>query len=149
MDPITIALASQVISVLVPFVSKAADEFASKVGDAAFDKASAILGAIKKKWAGDPVASADLTRFEQNPQVFQTVLQDTLQKKLSDDKELADLLSQLLHDMGPSLEVVQKMDVGKNVIGFEGHDMKSGSASVTQEIKQADGVTGIKLNDLG
>jgi hypothetical protein len=149
MDPITIALATQVISVLAPFVSNAANEFASKVGDAAFDKASAILAAIKKRWAGDPVASADLSRFEQNPQVFQPVLQDTLQKKLSEDKELADLLSQLLQEMGPSLEVVQKMDVGKNVVGLEGHDMKSGSASVTQEIKQADGVVGIKLNDIG
>jgi hypothetical protein len=147
MDPITIAL--QVVSVLAPFVSNVANEFASKVGDAAFDKASAILAAIKKRWASDPVASADLSRFEQNPQVFQPVLQDTLQKKLSDDKELADLLSQLLQEMGPSLEVVQKMDVGKNVVGFEGHDMKSGSASVTQEIKHADGVTGIKLNDIG
>jgi hypothetical protein len=149
MDPISIALASQVISVLLPFVSKAAEEFASKVGDAAFDKANALLSTIKKRWAGDPVASADLSRFEQNPQVFQSVLQDTLQKKLSDDKELAALLSQLLQEMGPSLEVIQKMDVGKNVTGLEAHDMKSGSAHVSQEIKQADGVIGAKFNDIG
>jgi hypothetical protein len=149
MDPITIAIATQVMNVLLPYVSKGAEEFASKVGDAAFNKVSALLSLIKKRWSGDPVATADLTRFEKNPEVYQAALKQTLLEKLTEDKDLASQVSQLLQEMGPSLEVIQKMEEGEDVTGLEAGELHSGTAKVSQDLKKGKNVTGAKIDRIG
>lgn len=149
-DPAIIDLATKVMTVLLPFVSKGAEEFASKVGDAAYEKTAALLSMLKKRWSGDPVATADLTRFEEEPdEVYQAVLKKTLQKKLTEDKNLAAELTQLLREMGPMLKVIQKMEVGKDVIGVKATHVKQGDVTVEQAITDAEGVTGIEADTIG
>lgn len=149
MDPVTIALAAKVIDVLLPFVTKSAEEFASKVGDAVYEKAKTLLSTLRKKWSADPVATADLTRFEKNPQLYQAVLKQTLEEKLSEDKDLASELSRLLQEMGPALEVIQTIDEGKDITGLKAKEIKGGTARVKQDIKKAEGVTGAEIDTLG
>ena len=92
-----------------------------------------MLAALKAKWTGDEEATDALTRFEEKPERYAPVLEDVLNEKLAEDKELA-VLSTLLNEMGPSLEVVQKMEEGRRVVGLESEEMAGGSATVRQDI---------------
>ena len=149
MDPTIVDLAKNVITVLLPFVSKGAEAFASKVGDTAFEKAEALLTTLKQKWSGDKEATDSLILFEEKPERYKVVLEDILQEKLANDHELAAQVAQFLQGMGPTLEIIQQMEEGKNVIGLKATEMKSGRARVTQDIAKAEGVTGAEFDTLG
>lgn len=149
MDPATIALATSVMNVLLSYVSKGAEEFASKVGDAAYEKARALLSTLKEKWKGDEEAAESLARFEEKPERYQPVLSDILQEKLSQDKELASRVSRLLQEMGPALQVIQKMEEGKGVTGLKAREFHRGIAHVSQEITTGEDVTGAEFDTIG
>ena len=149
MDPATIALATSVMNVLLSYVSKGAEEFASKVGDAAYEKARTLLSTLKEKWKGDEEASESLARFEEKPERYQPVLSNILQEKLSQDKELASRVSRLLQEMGPALQVIQKMEEGKGVTGLKAREFHRGIAHVSQEITTGEDVTGAEFDTIG
>ena len=110
MDPITATLAANVVAVLAPYVAVGAQEFVRNAGKDAYEKAKTMFAALRAKWTGDEEATDALTRFEEKPERYAPVLEDVLNEKLAQDKELAAVLSTLLNEMGPSLEVVQKME---------------------------------------
>src|SRR5437868_12441654 len=123
MDPAIVDIATKVVAVLLPLVSKGAEEFASKIGDAAYEKAKGILSTLKQRWSVDTEATEGLVRFEQKPERYQTVLEDILQEKLSEDHDLAEQLSRLLQEIGPTLEIIQQMEEGKDIIGLKARQM--------------------------
>src|SRR3712207_5739232 len=129
MDPVTATLAANVVAVLAPYVAVGAQEFAKSVGKEAYEKAKGMLAALRAKWTGDQEATDALTRFEEKPERYAPVLEDGLNEKLAEDKELAAVLSTLLNEMGPSLEVVQQMEEGRRVMGLEAEEMAWGKAS--------------------
>ena len=90
-----------------------------------------------------------MTRFEDKPERYAPVLEDVLTEKLAEDKELAVVLSTLLNEMGPSLEVVQKMEEGRRVTGFEAEEMSGGRAAVRQDIGTGEDVTGARIRRIG
>lgn len=149
MDPIIIDLTTKVMSVLLPFVSKGAEEFASKAGDGAYEKAHKLLSTIKQKWSKDKEATEVLTRFEEDPLHYKTVLEDILQEKLARDQDLILKMVRLLQEMGPMLEVVQHMEEGKNITALKAREMRSGSARIVQEIHNAESVIGAEFDILG
>jgi len=59
-------------------VSKGVEEFASKVGDATYEKARALLEILKNKLWGNKEAAESLVRFEGKPERCKTVLEDIL-----------------------------------------------------------------------
>src|SRR5437588_12416145 len=99
MDPAIVDLATKVVAVLLPFVSKGAEEFSSKVGDAAYEKAKKLLSTLKQRWSWDTEATESLVRFEQKPERYKVVLEDILQEKLIEDHDLSSQLTQLLQEM--------------------------------------------------
>ena len=147
MDPVTIA--TGVLTVLTPYLVKGAKEFVSVAGDVACEKASGMLQKLKQRWAGDKEASTSLEQFEQKPERYKPVIEDILKEKLTNDESLSRELSTMLQDMGPTLEIIQKMDEGRNVTGVEAKELNKGRVGVTQEIKKADGVTGAKIDRIG
>jgi hypothetical protein len=149
MDPAIIDLSTKVMAILLPFLTKGAEEFASKVGDAAYEKAKTLLTVLKQKWAGDKEATESLALFEKKPQRYQAVLEDILQEKLVEDHDLATQVARLLQEMGPTLEIIQRMEEGKDIIGLKAREMRSGRVRVSQDISQAEGVTGAELDTLG
>jgi hypothetical protein len=149
MDPAIADLATKAMAVLLPFVSKGAEEFASKVGDAAYEKARTLLTALKQKWSGDKEATESLVHFEEKPERYKLVLEDILQEKLVEDRDLAAQIARLLQEMGPWLEIIQQMEEGKNITGLRAREMRSGRARITQDIVKAEGVTGAEFDTLG
>ncbi len=149
MDPVTATLAANVVAVLAPYVAVGAQEFAKSVGKEAYEKAKGMLAALRAKWIGDQEATDALTRFEEKPERYAPVLEDVLNEKLAEDKELAAVLSTLLNEMGPSLEVVQQMEEGRRVMGLEAEEMAGGKATVRQDIGTGEDVTGARIRRIG
>ena len=149
MDPVTATLAANVVAVLAPYVAVGAQEFAKSVGKEAYEKAKGMLAALRAKWTGDQEATDALTRFEEKPERYAPVLEDVLNEKLTEDKELAAVLSTLLNEMGPSLEVVQQMEEGRRVMGLEAEEMAGGKATVRQDIGTGEDVTGARIRRIG
>src|SRR5215207_10010697 len=104
------SLAANVVAVLGPYVSLGAQEFAKSVGKEAYEKAKSMLATLKARWAGDEEAARALTNFEEKPERYAPVLEDILREKLPQDEELATWLTMLLNEMGPNLEIVQRME---------------------------------------
>lgn len=149
MDPAIVDLATKAMAVLLPFVSKGAEEFASKVGDAAYEKAKTLLATLKQKWSGDEEATESLVRFEEKPERYKLVLEDILQEKLVEDHDLAVQVTWLLQEIGPWLEITQQMDEGKDITGLKAREMRSGQARVRQDIVKAESVTGAQFDSIG
>ena len=148
MDSITL-LSTSVMGVLMFLAKKGAGEFAGEAGKATFDKARNLLATLKARWTGDKEATANLSRFEENPERYRPLLEDILKEKLYKDRDLADELTQILREMGPTLEVIQKMKEAKQVTGLQVKEMTGGRAKVKQEIEKGEDVTGVKINRLG
>ena len=149
MDPVTASVAANVVAVLAPYAAMGAQEFARNVGKEAYEKAKTMLAALRAKWTGDQEATDALTRFEEKPERYAPVLEDVLKEKLAEDKELAAVLSTLLNEMGPSLEVVQQMEEGRWVTGLKAEEMAGGKATVRQEIGTGEDVTGARIRRIG
>ena len=146
------SLAPAVISVLTPLVTKGAKALADSAGKIAAEKAESIMGALKKRWAGDGEAAGTLKRFEDNPQRYEPMLEDILNEKLAGDKDLASQLSALLEEMGDSLTIVQ--DLGKvsgEATGLEAGDLGRGrKVRVEQSADEVSGkITGAKIDRIG
>jgi hypothetical protein len=148
-DPVTVSLAANVVAVLAPYAAVGAQEFARNVGKEAYEKAKGMLATLRAKWAGDEEATDALTRFEEKPERYAPVLEDVLKEKLAEDKELAMVLSTLLSEMGPSLEVVQRMEEGRRVTGLQAEEMAEGRARVRQDIGTGEDVTGARIRRIG
>ena len=149
MDPVTAGLAANVVAVLAPYVAVGAQEFVRSASREAYEKAKEMLSALKVRWNEDEEAKDALTRFEEKPERYAPVLEDVLREKLAEDKELASVLSTLLSEMGPTLEVVQRMEEGRRVMGLEAEEMAEGRATVRQDIGTGEDVTGARIRRIG
>ena len=149
MDPVTVTLAANVMTVLMPYAAMGAQEFAKSAGKEAYEKAKTLLGTLKAKWAGDKEAADTLARFEEKPERYQPVLEGILEEKIAQDEQLAAELATLLEEMGPSLEVVQRMEEGRRITGLEAQQMSGGRARVRQDIGRGEDITGARIGRIG
>jgi len=149
MDPVTAALAANVMSVLMPYAAMGAQAFARSAGKDAYEKAKSLLGTLKARWAGDEEATDAVDRFEEKPERYRPVLEGILEEKITQDEQLAAELATLLEEMGPSLEVIQRMEEGRRVTGVEAEQMSGGRAKVRQDIGRGEDVTGARIGRIG
>jgi hypothetical protein len=143
MDPA--AIAGSVMTILGPYVSKLGEGLTKTVGEIAVDKASKLMGWLKEKFQGDPVATADLTRYQEDPKTYEGALRNTILKKAQTDSDFVQEAEKRVADIGPMISVFQDIVDGKVVVGGEG-DVKSGRVEVRQKVQNADVVTGWKGN---
>lgn len=149
MNPIVVSLAENVMAILMPYAAKTAKEFIGMAGEVGYERARALFARLKAKWTGDTGSTVILENFDKQPEQFKPAMQAVLQQKLSEDHELQEELSQMIEEMGPILEIIQRMDEGQNVTGLEADEVASGRVSITQEVKKGKDVTGAKLGRIG
>jgi len=146
-DPIT--LAGAVTSILAPLVAKGAKVFVKEAGQVACDKAQGLLDRLKQHFGDDQEASTAITSFEGNPVRYRPVVEDILQSKLSNDDAFASQIAALVEEMGPTLEVIQRMDRAEGVVGVKARELKSGRVKVDQKFKQGTNIVGADIDKLG
>lgn len=152
MDPIITTLAANAVAVLIPYVKKGAEEVASEVGKAATEKIKILLNTLKTRLSEDKEATYDLERFEEKPERYKSALQDILQEKLNNDKNLAAELDRLLKEIketGPNIDVYIKMKEGEDVTGMRAKEVKKGKAKVNMEIEKGKKVIGVDVENFG
>jgi hypothetical protein len=147
MDPTTIAAAA--ITILSPYVKDAGKELIKTVGEVTLEKAKGLLAWLKERFAGDPVAAKDLSRFEADPDKFEPSLQATIEEKAQADPAFGVELKKRIDEVGPQIAVFQRIKDGKNVTGIETDTFRSGKASVTQEAEKVDNMTGVRAKTIG
>jgi hypothetical protein len=136
MDPAIQQLATQVMTILLPYVTIGAGEIAKSVGKDAYEKAKSLFSTLREWWKGDKEAEDSLVRFEEKPERYQGILEDILKEKLATDPGLATRVSEIVQEVGPALSVFQKIIEGKHIGGLVVENFRSGSAEVKQDIEK-------------
>ena len=147
MDPATLATAA--LTILVPFAKDAGKELVKTVGQIGVDKAKELAGWLKHRFAGDPVAAKDLSRFEAEPDKFEAGLESTIKEKAEQDPAFAAELKRHLDEIGPIIVVFQDIKKGKNVTGVDADEHRSGRIAVTQRADDVEGMTGVVVKKVG
>lgn len=149
MDPNTIALAANAVAVLIPYVKKGADKFARDVGEAAAEKVKSLLSTLKARLSGDKEATDTLTHFEEKPDRHKEVLKEILEEKLARDRNLADELSQLLTEMGVTLQINIDVEEAERVMGLRSKRLENGKVSIKVKGKKVKDLTGADIEFIG
>lgn len=143
------ALAGSAISLVAPYLAKGAEEFAKSAGKAAFEQCKALAGRLQRWWSSDPVAAAAADNLPKDPQKYGKLLGELLSTDLAKDPAFAKDLRKLVEDLGPSVEVVQNMEIAHGVTGADIGELVTGTVRVQQTIGDAVNVTGFKANKVG
>jgi hypothetical protein len=141
MDPVTIGTA--VVTILSPYVADAGKELVKTVGEVGVEKAKGLMTWLKQQFAADPVATSDLSRFEQDPKVFAPSLQTTIEKKVAADPAFSAAITDRVKELGPIITVLQEFSDAREMTGVEGA-VRAGRVSVTQKGTTASNVVGFK-----
>lgn len=111
-------IATTVVNLLVPYLSKAAESLAGKAGGAAWEKLETLFAAVKKKLAGDAYAEETLKRVSAEPESKsrQAALVGILEEQIGKDSEFAGTLQKLLNEAKDSGvdSIIQKVSVSGN-----------------------------------
>jgi len=142
-------LAASAISIVAPYLAKGAEEFAKLAGKEALELVKKLAGRLERWWKGDPVAQAAAQNLSKDPERYSSMLSELLSTDLAKDNDFATELRGLIDGMGPTVEVVQKIEVGRGVTGADIGTMLRGRVRVTQDMREADNVTGFKAGRLG
>ncbi len=149
MEPITIA--TSILTILMPLIKKSTEEFAGEAGKAVFEKAKYIFATLKAKMSKDSTATDMLERFEQKPDVYQPVVVDILDEKLTEDKALADELVGYLEDIkksGPQVKIVIEMEKAENLVVAKIKKMSKGNLEARANIKEGKDITGVEIDEM-
>jgi len=142
-------LAATVIGIVSPYLAQGAEEFAKSAGKAVFDGAKAVVDRLSRWWKNDPIASAAATSIKADPEHYGKMLGAQLEHELKKDESFAKELRSLVDSMGPSVDVVQKMEVAHGVTGADIGTLVSGHVRIQQDMKDAQDVTGFKADKVG
>jgi hypothetical protein len=109
MDPL--ALATAVVNLLIPYLTKAGQAVADKAAAVAWEKTKAIFAAVKEKLSGDTYTEETLKRVEDEPQSQnrRAALIGVLEEQIKKDPAFADALGRLLAEAkSAGVETIQQ-----------------------------------------
>lgn len=120
MDIQTIATAA--MTILSPYLTKGAEEFAKTVGKVTAEKAAALYQAIRNKFKGDAYAEQTLARAEEKSgsKGRQTALKEVLAEKLQQNPTFAEAVRRLIEEIQqiPGSDIItQNLDISGEVEG--------------------------------
>jgi hypothetical protein len=113
MDPLTIA--TTVVNLLIPYLSKAAESLADKAANAAWEKLEGLYRTVKKRLTGNAYAEETLKRVSDEPQSTsrQAALVGVLEEQIEQDSAFAETLQKLIHEAKESgvETIIQKVSI--------------------------------------
>ncbi len=133
MDPLILTLASQVMTFITPYLTKAGEEFASKVGDAAFEQCTRLYNVVRARFINEAPndggnASHALDALPKDPDMA-GVVETKLARLLEADPDFANTLQQMLRS-GP----LQSIEIGEDSTA-EGNQMKNRAGEGSQTMQ--------------
>ena len=142
-------LVASVIGIVTPYLIKGAEEFAKSTGQAAFDGTKALVERLSRWWKNDPIASTAANSIKSDPEHYGKLLGVQLEHALKNDPSLANDLKALVDNLGPAINVIQKIDVGRGVTGADIGTLVSGQVNIDQDVRDGQNITGFKADRVG
>jgi len=146
MDPATIA--ASVVTLLAPYVKDAGQELVKAVGDVGIGKVKELLTTLRRRFADDPAAAQDLSRFEKDPATRADDLKETIAAKAQADPAFADEITQRVKDLGPVIVAVQDFTTLRNATNVSIGSMGAGKLTATQTGETGDTVTNVRIDKI-
>jgi hypothetical protein len=143
-------LTAGAIAVLVPYVKKAAEEFAGEVGKSVFEKTKALWSWVKGKFTA-PVEAEVVKRFEEDPERYRPFLEDLLVSRLEKSPELTSEFAHLIQEIkaaGPAVNIVINMNKAEEVLGLRLKQMTKGKVDVRLNIGEGKKITGAEIDQI-
>lgn len=145
------------LEVLVPVLVGALLRVAGKVGDGVLSTieeqskqaANGVVAKLRAWWSRDKVASDELTRFQDEPDMYKPIIEARLVKKLTAEPDMQREFEALVTRLGPQVEVFQKIAQANGVTGARIEELVRGHVHVVQEMDKAENVTGAEIKRLG
>jgi len=147
MDPI--ALATAVVTALLPYFKKGAESVAGEVGKQALTAGEGLFKALKERWHGKPDAQQKLDALRQDPDLPQEPLISALIGELESDKAFADAIAGLMNKAGPEVKIEVHVGKAEKLIGPTVGRIKSGRLSAKITGDECGIVTAGKYGDIG
>jgi len=108
-------LGAVVVAALGPYLSKAGEEFAKKIGEAGWSGIKALYDAVKNKLSGDELGSKALLHLAQEPESVtrQRILATVIDDAATSDPEFLRVLTEILVRVAPAnpLKIEQRINV--------------------------------------
>ena len=142
-------LAASAIAVLGPYVAKAAEAMAGKVGEHALEKGEALLSSLWARWRGKPASEAILSEFVKDPVSGKANLQAELAVDLATDSQFQQAMQALIDGGSPQAFQQQTVRDAAIVTGPEIMRLVRGSATQVQDVTNAGAVVGPKIGTIG
>jgi hypothetical protein len=145
------SVSSLVSNILIPFVSKALEPIATKLGEKATSKIEDLYNTIKSKFSSDPNATKYLERFEKNPEGYKDVIEDDLKDKFDEDPSFKETILNQAKEIqkDPSVTIYLENLKGDKIVGQEVGNMKSGSSDITIKSAEAKEIIAQKVENMG
>jgi hypothetical protein len=145
------------LEILVPVLVGALLRVAGKVGDGVLSTieeqskqaANGVVAKLRAWWSRDKLASDELTRFQDEPDMYRPVIEARLVKKLTAEPDMQREFEALVTGMGPQVEVFQKIAQANGVTGARIEELVRGHVRVEQQMDTAENVTGAEIKRLG
>jgi hypothetical protein len=150
MDPASIAAALGALP--VPFLKKAAEDFAGEAGKYVQGRAKTLWERIRSRLEGDPTAKETLDDFAADPEGRKKEFEAVVGGRVAEDASLRDELAAALAEIqrqAPHVTVVQRMKEAEKLTGVEARAFRRGTVEVTQEVESAKDVHGAKFDEIG
>lgn len=142
-------LAASAIAVLGPYVAKAAEGMAGKVGEKVLEKGEALLSGLWARWKGKPASEAILSEFVKDPVSGKANLQAELAVDLATDSHFQQAVQALIDGGSPQAFQQQTVRDATIVTGPEIVRLVRGSATQVQDVANAQVVMGPKIGTIG
>lgn len=137
------------VGALLRVVGKVGDGVLSAVEEQSKQAANKVVAKLRAWWSSDKVASDELTRFQDEPDVYRPVIEARLVKKLTAEPDMQREFEALVNGIGPQVEVFQEIAQAKGVTGARIEELVRGHVHVGQKMDQAENVTGAEIKRLG
>jgi hypothetical protein len=118
-------------------------------GKEAYEKTKNLFSTLKGRWADNEEATSTLENFAKKPERYEPVLKSILEEELKTDTDFRMNLDQQLSDIGPYIEVIQKVRRGEDITGVEADELRRGTVKVNQDMDEVKQVVGAKIKTLG
>jgi hypothetical protein len=89
-----------------------------------------------------------MERSPEHSQAAEDAIRDALERDPALAKQVSDLITQV-KKLGPSVVVVQRIEVAENAVGVKAGRLRSGSVNLTQEVTKAGQIVGGEFDEIG
>ncbi len=146
-----LAFVEQLLTSLIPYASKAAENAAKRFGDDAYEKAKALYQRLRLKIASDETAQRELDRFIEDPGGDAQLLKQVLRALLAEDPELfRELQAWLATNDAPEVRILQDVYKADIVTGIIAKSLGKGARlEVKEKVQEAKRVTGAVIGKIG